>query len=333
MKAIAYQQAGGIDVLSDIIVPKPEAQGYDLLVEISAIAVNPVDCKVRAHVTPEPDQPKILGWDAVGIVREVGNKVSLFKPGDQVWYAGDLTRQGCNSEFHLVDERIVGLKPRSLTDTEAAALPLTTLTAWELLFDRLQINRKDEGSLLITGAAGGVGSILVQLAKQLTPMTVIGTASRPESQQWVRDRGADLVIDHQSPMLAQLQAHGIKEVDYVISLTHTDQHAEELINCLKPQGKFALIDDPLDLDIKLFKRKSISIHWEMMYTRSMYHTVDMIEQHRILTRVADMVDSGRIKTTLNGEPAPINAKNLRLAHQQIEGGRSLGKVVLSGFGD
>lgn len=331
MKAVACQQRDGINVLVDVNVPEPKAEGHDLLVEIKAIAVNPVDCKIRSNVKVEPDQVKILGWDAVGIVRATGDKANLFSVGDEVWYAGDLTRPGCNSEFHLVDERIVGLKPKRLTHAQAAALPLTTLTAWELLFDRLQIDRNEHATLLITGAAGGVGSILVQLAKRLTSLTIIGTASRPESQQWVKDNGADLVIDHNAPMQEQLQAHGIREVDYVISLTHSDQHVGALIDCLKPQGKFALIDDPVSLDFKRFKLKSISIHWEMMYTRSMFHTPDMIEQHHILTRVADMVDAGTIKTTLNAAMGTINADNLSRAHQQIESGRSLGKMVLEGF--
>lgn len=331
MKAIGYKKTGSVDVLTDINIPDPIAGEHDLLIEVKAIAVNPVDCKIRNKVEPETDDYKILGWDTVGVVKAVGGKVSLFEVGDEVWYAGDLTRPGCNSELHLVDERIVGLKPRSLTNSEAAALPLTSLTAWELLFDRLVIHPDDKSTLLVTGAAGGVGSILVQLARQLTSLTIIGTASRPQSQKWVSDNGAHFVIDHNEPMQEQLNKIGFKEVDYIISLTHTDAHAEELINCLKPQGKFALIDDPVGLDFKLFKHKSISIHWEMMYTRSMFKTPDMIKQHEILTEVARLVDKGAVKTTLNEELGMINAKNIQSAHQLIESGRSMGKIVLNGF--
>ncbi|MCE3043952.1 zinc-binding alcohol dehydrogenase family protein [Legionella sp. 16cNR16C] len=331
MKAIGYKQAGVADVLEEIELPMPEMMEHDLLVEVQAIAVNPIDTKVRSRTQPENSPYKILGWDAVGIVKDIGSKVSLFKKGDTVWYAGDLTRPGCNSEFHLIDERIAALKPHSLSNAEAAAMPLTTLTAWELLFDRLQIDKADAGTLLITGAAGGVGSILVQLARQLTSLTIIGTASRPESSQWIKANGAHHVISHQQSLSEQLQQLGISEVDYVISLTHTDEHAAELIKCLKPQGKFALIDNPESLDIKLFKLKSISIHWEMMYTRSMFKTPDMIKQHQILSDVAKMVDAGTIKTTLNENLGKITAANLQQAHSLLESGKSVGKIVLEGF--
>ncbi|KTD50024.1 zinc binding dehydrogenase [Legionella quinlivanii] len=331
MKAIGYKQAGMADVLEEIELPMPEMMEHDLLVEVRAIAVNPIDTKVRSRTQPENSSYKILGWDAVGIVKDIGSKVSLFKKGDTVWYAGDLTRPGCNSEFHLIDERIAALKPQSLSNAEAAAMPLTTLTAWELLFDRLQIDKADTGTLLITGAAGGVGSILVQLARQLTSLTIIGTGSRPESSQWIKANGAHHVISHQQSLSEQLQQLGISEVDYVISLTHTDEHAAELIKCLKPQGKFALIDNPESLDIKLFKLKSISIHWEMMYTRSMFKTPDMIKQHQILSDVAKMVDAGTIKTTLNENLGKITAANLQQAHRLLESGKSVGKIVLEGF--
>lgn len=334
MKAIGYYQSLPItddDALVNFDAPTPKAAGHDILVEIKAIAVNPVDTKVRRNVQPEPDGPKILGWDAAGIVTEVGSEVTLFKPGDEVWYAGDLTRPGSNCEFHLVDERIAAKKPKSLSFQEAAALPLTSLTAWELLFDRLQLSAEDKGVLLITGAAGGVGSILVQLARQLTKLTIIGTASRPESIQWILDNGAHHVIDHTKDMKSQLQNLHYSEVDYVISLTHSDQHTKSLVEILKPQGKFALIDDPQELDIKLFKLKSISIHWEMMYTRSMFNTPDMIKQHDILTEVAGLVDSGKIKTTIAECLGVINAANLRRAHALLESGSSRGKIVLNGF--
>ncbi|HAT1596104.1 TPA: zinc-binding alcohol dehydrogenase family protein [Legionella pneumophila] len=334
MKAIGYYQSLPItdnNALMDLDVSVPKATGHDILVEIKAVAVNPVDTKVRRNVQPEPHQPKILGWDASGVVTEIGSEVTMFKPGDEVWYAGDLTRPGSNCEFHLVDERIAAKKPKSLSFREAAALPLTSLTAWELLFDRLQLSAEDKGVLLITGAAGGVGSILVQLARQLTQLTIIGTAARSESIQWIMDNGAHHVIDHTKDMKAQLQNLHYSEVDYVISLTHTDQHAKSLVEILKPQGKFALIDDPQDLDIKLFKLKSISIHWEMMYTRSMFKTPDMIKQHDILTEVARLVDAGKIKTTIAECLGSINAENLRRAHALLESGTSRGKIVLNGF--
>lgn len=334
MKAIGYYQSLPIDneqSLVDLEIPKPTVSGHDILVAVKAIAVNPVDTKVRSNAQPDEGIPKILGWDAAGVVVEVGADVTLFKPGDEVWYAGDITRAGSNSEFHLVDERIVAKKPKSLNVEEAAALPLTSLTAWELLFDRLQINPKEHATLLITGAAGGVGSVLVQLARKLTNLIIIGTAARPESVQWILNNGAHHVIDHSKDMKSQLQSLNYPEVDYVISLTHTDEHAKALVDVLKPQGKFALIDDPHNLDIKLFKLKSISIHWEMMYTRSMFKTPDMIRQHEILTEMAKLVDAGDIKTTLAEFMGKINAANLRKAHALLELGQARGKIVLSGF--
>ncbi|MDI9818291.1 MULTISPECIES: zinc-binding alcohol dehydrogenase family protein [unclassified Legionella] len=334
MKAIGYQKSQPIenmDALIDIELPTPVATGQDLLVEIRAIAVNPVDYKVRLRNNPEAGQHRVLGWDASGVVKAVGEQVSLFKPGDEVWYAGDLTRPGCNSEFHLVDERIVGLKPKSLSFEQAAALPLTSLTAWELLFDRLLITAGEKANLLVTGAAGGVGSVLVQLARQLTALTVIGTASRKDSKEWITAHGGHYVIDHSKPMKPQLADLGINEVDYVISLTHTDNHVKELVSCLKPQSKFALIDDPIHFDALLFKSKSISIHWEMMFTRSMYKTPDMIKQHNILNEIAQLVDKKIIKTTLNEHFGTISASSLRKAHQLLESGEARGKIVLSGF--
>jgi zinc-binding alcohol dehydrogenase family protein len=276
----------------------------------------------------------VLGWDAAGVVRAVGEQVSLFKPGDRVMYAGSLLRAGTNSELHLVDERIVGHAPASLDFEAAAALPLTAITAWELLFDRLQIKpdkTAGTGTLLVIGAAGGVGSIMVQLARQLTGLTIIGTASRAETQQWVRDLGAHHVIDHARPLSQELKRIGIPQVDYVASLTHTDLHLPEIVESLVPQGKLGLIDDPESFNVLLLKRKSISLHWEFMYTRSMFQTDDMIEQHRLLTRVAQMVDAGVLKSTLTERFGTINAANLRRAHQLLESGKARGKIVLSGF--
>lgn len=335
MKAIAITQAvgahGNIEALEEITLPVPVAAGHDLLVEVNAISVNPVDTKVRAGFSG--DTPRVLGWDAVGVVKSVGEKVTLFKAGDEVWYAGALTRPGSNSEFQLVDERIVALKPRSLDNVSAAALPLTSITAWELLFDRLGIQENgNEGDvLLIVGAAGGVGSILTQLARKLTKMTVIGTASRPETQKWVADAGAHYVIDHSKPIAEELVRIGIPAVTHVASLTHTDKHYLQLIEALAPQGKLALIDDPETLDARPLKAKSISLHWEFMYTRSMFETPDMIAQHQLLTRVAALIDEGVIKTTLGEKLGAINAENIRKAHRQLETGKTMGKLVLEGF--
>ena len=333
MKAIVYQQAGlplnDPQSLYDTDLPKPQPGPHDLLVKIQAISVNPVDTKVRQG--NQPDQPKTLGWDGVGIVEAIGDNVTLFSPGDEVFYAGSLIRPGTYAQYHLVDERITGRKPASLNAAEAAVLPLTSLTAWELLFDRLQVGNGEGKSLLILGAAGGVGSILTQLASKLTSLTVIGTASRPETRDWVSTLGASLVIDHHQPLAEQLQAAGIEQVDYVASLTHTDQHYPQLVDIMAPQGRLGVIDDPNSLDALPLKRKAISLHWELMFTRSLYQTEDMIKQHQILNEVAKLVDNGTLKTTLNTHAGTINAENLRHAHQLLESGRSQGKIVLEGF--
>ncbi|WP_437887528.1 zinc-binding alcohol dehydrogenase family protein [Phytobacter sp. V91] len=335
MKAIAItgaaKGASNIDLLTDIELPRPVAHGHDLLVEVKAISVNPVDTKVRAGFAGET--PRILGWDAVGVVVATGEDVTLFTPGDKIWYAGALTRPGSNSEFQLVDERIAALKPKTLDNASAAALPLTAITAWEMLFDRLgvQENGNEGDVLLIVGAAGGVGSILTQLARRLTKLTVIGTASRPESQQWVKERGAHHVIDHTKPLAEELARIGIKEVSHVASLTNTEDHYQQLIAALKPQGKLALIDDPDTLDARPLKVKCISLHWEFMFTRSMFEIEDMLEQHRLLTRVASLIDQGELKTTLGEHFGEINAQNLRRAHERLETQRAVGKIVLEGF--
>lgn len=341
MKAIGYQQSLEIsnpDSLQDIEQPRPTPTGRDLLVQVNAISVNPVDTKVRMRMAPEEGQYKVLGWDAVGEVIEVGDQAENYKVGDQVYYAGDLTRPGTNSEYHLVDERLAGKRPTSISDAEAAALPLTTITAWELLFDRLGFEQTPEAAtdenkrLLIIGASGGVGSILVQLAKQLTNAVVIGTASRPESQQWVKDLGADHVINHRNPVFEELKSIGIDSVTHVISLTHTDQHFDQIVEALAPQGKLALIDDPAEpLDIMKLKQKSISFHWEFMYTRSMFQTEDMEKQADLLNQVSELIDQGKIKTTLGANYGAINAENLKRAHADLETGTAIGKVVLEGF--
>lgn len=335
MKAVAYTQHGlpisDPRALQDITLPLPSPGPRDLRVAVRAISVNPVDTKVRNGVAV--DAPRVLGWDAVGIVDAVGDEVTLFRPGDAVFYAGAIGRPGSNAEYQLVDERIVGHKPASLDDAAAAALPLTAITAWELLFDRLRIAEGGgEGqTLLVVGAAGGVGSILVQLARQLTRLTVIGTASRPDTQDWVHALGAHHVIDHSQPLGEGLRRLGISAVEHVASLTHTDQHYEQIVAALAPQGQLALIDDPGQLDVMALKRKSLSLHWESMFTRSSFDTPDLQRQHELLERVAALVDGGVLRTTLGEHYGRINAANLRRAHSLIESHRARGKLVLEGF--
>jgi len=337
MKAVGYKQSLPIEnpsALLDIELPVPVASNRDLLVEVRAISVNPVDVKVRMRARPEKEEYKVLGWDAAGIVKEVGPDATLFKPGDEVYYAGSIARQGANSEFHVVDERIVGRKPKSLNFAHAAALPLTTITAWELLFDRLGVpqgRKKDEGSLLVIGGAGGVGSILIQLARQLTGLTVIATASRPETQAWCIELGAHHVIDHTKPFAEQLSSIGSSRVNLIASLTATDQHYPAVVDVLAPQGKFGLIDDPNSLDARPLKQKAASLHWEFMFARSLFNTPDILEQHNLLNQVAELVETGVIRTTADNEFGTINATNLRKAHALIESGRSRGKIVLAGF--
>ncbi|WP_201595693.1 zinc-binding alcohol dehydrogenase family protein [Psychrobacter vallis] len=342
MKAIGYKDNLAIDnehALQDITLDKPTASGHDILVEVKAISVNPVDYKIRQSRPAPEGEYAVIGWDAAGIVTEVGEEVSLFSVGDKVYYAGDLTRSGSNAEYQLVDERIVGRMPASLSFAEAAALPLTTITAWEMLFDRLQVPVSDSSlgesandvSVLVIGAAGGVGSILTQLLKKRTSATIIGTASREESVQWLKDLGADHVINHHNPLHGELQKTGITEVDYVISLNNTEDHYEEIIKCLKPQGKLGLIDDPKSLDANLLKTKCLSLHWEFMFTRSMFHTPDMIEQHRLLTDVAKMIDAGVIKTTVAYHLGTITAEHVRIAHHMLENQQAHGKIVLEGW--
>lgn len=338
MKAIGYRTPQAIDhpeALLDITLPDPVAAGRDLLVEVQAVSVNPVDTKVRKSAPPGEGQTyKVLGWDASGVVRAVGPQVTLFKPGDRVWYAGSIARPGTNSELHLVDERIVGHAPKSLDFAQAAALPLTTITAWELLFDRFGIapgKQPSHKTLLIIGASGGVGSILTQLAARLTSLTLIGTASRPETQAWVQELGAHHVIDHSRPLAEALQRIGFPTVDYIASLTQTDAHFAQIVQAIAPQGHFGLIDDPAALDVTQLKRKSVSLHWEFMFTRAVFGTDDMIGQHRLLNEVAQLVDTGLIRTTLAEHFGPINAANLRRAHALIESGKARGKVVLEGW--
>tara|TARA_R110002153_G_scaffold123607_1_gene269734 strand:+ start:329 stop:1354 length:1026 start_codon:yes stop_codon:yes gene_type:complete len=341
MKAIGYNKSLPItnpESLMDIELAQPIAKGRDLLVKIQAISVNPADYKVRLNMAPEAGEFKVLGWDAMGEVVATGDAVTGFKPGDLVYYAGDITRQGNNAEYHLVDERIVGSKPKSLTNGEAAALPLTAITAWEILFEHLAIKQQSAATdtkssevILVVGAAGGVGSILVQLAKAITGATVIGTASRESSNAWVKKLGADYVIDHSQPLKAQIEALNIGQVTHIASLNSTDTYFEAYTDLIAPFGKIAMIDDPESLDVTKLKAKSLSLHWEFMFARSMFNAVDMHEQGILLSRVANLVDEGYVHTTVGKNLGAINAENLRAAHEALETGRSIGKIVLEGF--
>ena len=336
MKAIGYRQNLPVDqpnALEDLELPAPQPGPRDLLVRVKAVSVNPVDTKVRRNRAPKPGQPEVLGWDAVGVVEGLGADVTGFQVGDRVFYAGSITRPGANSELHVVDERIVGKAPTSLEDAQAAALPLTAITAWELLFDRLRVPHGSGAgqSILIVGGAGGVGSILIQLARQLTQLKVIATASRPETRAWCLELGAHAVIDHSQPLAQALKDGGHGEVDYVAALTQTDQHYAQIVESLKPQGALGIIDDVPVLDAMKLKSKTLSLHWELMFTRSMYGTPDMAEQGKLLAEVAMLVDAGRVRTTAGAHYGKINAANLLKAHAFIESGKAQGKVVLEGF--
>ena len=342
MKAVGYRKSLPItdsESLTDIELPQPVAPGHDLLVEIRAIAVNPVDYKIRQNVAPANGDFKVIGWDAVGEVVATGETATQFKPGDMVYYAGDLNRQGSNAEYQLVDERLVGTKPKSLSDAEAAALPLTSITAWELLFEHLALQQQSPESketsgevLLVIGAAGGVGSILIQIAKTITGATIIATASRESSQAWVKKVGADHVVDHTKPLQPQIEALGIGQVTHVASLNGTGSYFETYTELLAPFGKIVMIDDPAKpLDVMKMKPKSLSLHIEFMFARSMFKATDMDEQSRLLNRVSDLVDQGYIQTTVGKNLGTINADNLKAAHAALESGRSIGKIVLQGF--
>jgi len=336
MRAVGYKRSLPIDqieALIDLEIDKPAPQKRDLLVQVKAVSVNPVDTKVRKRAEPPRGEAKILGFDATGVVAAVGPDVTLFKAGDEVWYAGSIIRPGTNSEFHLVDERIVGHKPKSLDFAAAAALPLTSITAWEMLFDRFAIAQGGgEGkSLLIVGGAGGVGSIAIQLARMLTRLSVIATASRPVTRDWCKKLGAHHVVDHSKPMGEQLKGIGHRFVDYIFGVTESGQHFDTICDVIAPQGRFGLIDDPKSLDVAKLKGKSASLHWEAMFTRSTFQTADMDAQHRLLNEVAAMVDKGTIRTTVAENFGKINAANLRRAHAQVESGTTRGKIVLEGF--
>ena len=337
MKAVGLYQYLPInesDALMDMALDMPQATGQDLLVEVKAISVNPVDTKVRAPKEQVEEIPRILGWDASGVVVAVGENTELFSVGDEVYYAGDITRQGSNSEFQLVDERIVGKKPASLSFAEAAALPLTTITAWEGLFDRLGISKQgaDAGkTILIVGGAGGVCSIAIPLAAQLAKLNVIATASRQETREWCQKLGAARVINHRKPLHTELTEQGIDAVDYIFSLNSTDRHWPAIVEAIAPQGRICSIVEINNANIDLLKTKSATFVWEFMFTRSMYQTPDMIEQHTLLNEVTELIDKKVLETTLNTVISPINAENLRQAHATIEQGSAIGKIVLEGW--
>ena len=341
MKAIGVKKALPIsnnDSLVDIDITQPKAVGSDLLVKIYAIAVNPVDYKVRQSLAEDTKVAKILGYDAVGEVVAKGDNVSHYNVGDQVFYAGDITRDGSNAEYQLVDERIVGSKPKTLSNAEAAALPLTAITAWELLFEHLALPiqlpnspEKTKDVILIVGAAGGVGSIALQLVKVLTGATIIATASRPDTTSWVKNMGADYVINHTKPLLEQVKALNVGDVTHVAGLNGTQIHFDAFTDILVPFGKIGVIDDASSIDITKLKMKSLSFHWEFMFARSMFKASDMIEQRNLLNKVSELIDQGFIKTTIAKNLGLINAENLKIAHAELESGKSIGKIVLEGF--
>jgi zinc-binding alcohol dehydrogenase family protein len=338
MKAVAIIRslpANHPECFVTLDLPQPQPGPRDLLVRVKAVAVNPVDYKVRQGRDPERTEPQVLGWDAAGVVENVGAEVSLFRSGDEVYYAGDITRQGSDAEYQLVDERIVGRKPARLSFAEAAALPLTTITAWETLFERMKIppgspDSSQGRTLLILGGAGGVGSIAIQLAKHLAGMRVIASASRPESAKWCRSLGADATIDHRGDWLAELKALGCEMVDHIACFNDTDSHWQRMSEAIAPQGSIcSIVETEAPLDLNLLKSKSAAFVWEFMFTRPMFRTPDMIEQHRLLTRVADLLDQGTLRTTLTGTLGALTPGNLSEAHRRLESGSSIGKLVLT----
>jgi zinc-binding alcohol dehydrogenase family protein len=337
MKAVglyAYLPIDRPDSLVDLDLPKPEPSGRDLLVRVEALSVNPVDTKVRAPGKPARTTPLVLGWDAAGVVDAVGQAVERFKPGDPVFYAGDITRPGSNSEYQLVDERIVGRRPRTVTVEEAAAFPLVSITAYEALFDRLGINAEGPmpaRPLLIIGGAGGVGSMAIQLAK-VAGLTVLATASRTESTDWVKALGADHVLNHRQPLRPQLEAAGFRNVDYILNCADTDGYWDAMADLIMPQGKICtIVENTGALNQQLMKLKSATHVWELMFTRSKYQTPDMIEQQKLLDRIADWIDRGTLKGILRETLRPINADNLKKAHAKLESGTMIGKLVLKNW--
>lgn len=335
MKALGYSEQGPVTVAGSVVefeAVDPQPGPRDLLVDVRGVSVNPVDFKVRANRPPPEGDPRILGWDAAGIVTVVGSEVTLFKVGDEVMYAGEFTRDGSNAEMQCVDERLVGRKPSSLSFAEAAALPLTSITAWEMLFESLRVEEGsgDGEALLIIGGAGGVGSILIQLAKKLTNLTVVATASRPDTTAWVKKMGADHVVNHRNNLAEEMSALGIAP-KYVATLTNTDDHFDSIIAMIKPRGHIAMIDDPQNVAIGPLKMKALTFSWEFMFARSLHQADDLIYQHELLNRVADLVDAGDVISTANRDNGPLNADNLRSALAHQTSGSAIGKTVLSGF--
>lgn len=340
MKAIGLYKAAPVEtdgLFREIDMETPKVEGRDILVRVKGVAVNPVDFKVRRGKADDGNF-KILGWDAAGVVEAVGEDVTLFRPGDAVWYAGDVTRSGSNAQFQLVDERIVGPKPKSLGFADAAALPLTTITAWEALFDRMMIDRNARDAnagktLLVIGGAGGVGSIAIQLGK-LAGLTVIATASRPETIDWVKKLGADQVINHRNPLNDELTAIGIAHVDYILCTSETDQYFDVMAEIIAPQGRIATITEASENhNVDLLKAKSASFSYEFMFTRSMFQTPDMIEQHKLLATVADLIDAGTLKNTANESFGALTPESLRKAHALLESGKAIGKITFEGIAD
>lgn len=334
MKAVGFKSSLPVsdnNSFIDFEMPKPVPSGRNLLVKIAAVSVNPVDFKVRQNSAKDKvlDEPKVIGWDAVGTVEAIGETVSLFKVGDEVYYAGDITKPGSNSEYQLIDERIVGRKPKSLSVEKAAAIPLTALTAWEILYDRIRINEKDKGkSILIIGGAGGVGSIAIQLAKQISGLTVIATASRPETLDWCKQLGADFVVNHKD-LVNEVRKAGFQQVDFILDFVDTNQYWDVMAELIKPQGHIASITgSAAPVALNKLKSKSASFSWELMYTRSSFQTDDMIEQHHILNKVAELLDNGTLKSTVTQILNGLSAANLRKAHEQLESGKTIGKLVI-----
>jgi zinc-binding alcohol dehydrogenase family protein len=334
MRAIGYRKPSPeLDHLEAFDIPRPKPEGRDLLVEVRAVSVNPVDYKVASGTAPEPGAIKVVGYDAAGIVAEAGSEARLFKPGDEVFYAGSIGRQGTDMEFHLVDERIVGRKPRTLDFAAAAALPLTSITAWEAMFDRLDVAKPVPGAaraILILGGAGGVGSIAIQLARQLTDLTIVATASRPETVQWAKDMGAHHVLDHKKPLTPQIAALGMGSPAFIFATSPIGGLIADLAELIAPQGRVALINGEA-ADLSVFRSKSVSIHYELMFTRPLLQTADIEAQHRLLNEVADLVDSGRVHSTMRENYGRIDPANLMRAMAFLKSGRAIGKIVLAGF--
>lgn len=335
MKAIGFKTSLPISAEESFIefeTAVPHPSGRDILVKINAISVNPVDYKIRQNSAKDTvlETPKVIGWDATGTVEAVGEAVTFFKPGDAVYYAGDLTRSGSNAEYQLIDERIVGLKPSTLSNAEAAAMPLTALTAWESLYDRMRISeQKDKGkSILIIGGAGGVGSIAIQLAKKISGLKVITTASRTETKEWCLAMGADLVVDHKN-LVEEIRSAGYQEVDFILDFVDLNGYWDAIVELIKPQGHIVSITgSATPIALNKLKNKSVTFSWEFMYTRSMYQTDDMEEQHHILNKLAELFDNGTLKTTLNSILKGFTAENLKEAHRLLESGKTIGKVVI-----